>query len=246
MARVLVTRPLADAERLAAALEAAGHQPIVSPLLHVEPLAWEMPQEAFDAVLFTSRQAPPTVVVQAAQLAHAQVFPIGPGTHAACIEAGLEGVQPHTDGDLDRILEAVIASGVKSVLWLSGEQISRDPTPVLAEHGISITRRIVYRAALAEHFTPEAAEALAQNRVDWALLLSPRTAKRFIELYEKIEGANPATLKLGCISPQVADRVTGRPWREIAIANQPNEASLLAATMLLCNKQALSDPEGES
>lgn len=238
MARVLVTRPRVDAERLDARLRDAGHQPIVSPLLDVEPLAWEMPAGAFDAVLFTSRQAPEAVKAQAAALAPALVFPIGPGTHAACMEAGLERVQPHTEGDLDPILDSVIASGVKSVLWLSGEQISRDPTPVLAEHGISITRRIVYRAVLAERFSHEAAEALAQNRVDWALLLSPRTARRFMELYEKIDGADPATLKLGCISQQVADRAAGRSWREIAIADQPNEGSLLAATMLLCNKQA--------
>lgn len=239
MAVVLVTRPLLDAERLAARLEAAGHEAIVSPLLDVEPLAWEMPPAgSFDSVLFTSRQAPPVVAEQAARLAPAPVFPIGPGTHAACLEAGLANVQPHTDGDLDRILDSVIASGVRSVLWLSGEQISRDPTPVLAEHGISITRRIVYRAALAGRFSAEAVEALAQNRVEWALLLSPRTAERFLALYEQIEGANPAALKLGCISQQVADRVARLQWREIAVADQPNEASLLAATMLLCDKQA--------
>lgn len=246
MARVLVTRPLIDAERLAARLEQAGHEAIVSPLLDVEPVDWALPAVAFDSVLFTSRQAPPTVAGRAELLGAVPVFPIGPGTHAACAEAGFANLQPHTDGDLDRILDAVIASGVRSVLWLSGEQISRDPTPVLAARGISVTRRIVYRAALAERLTDAAEAALAQNRVDWALLLSPRTAKRFAELYGKIDGANPATLNLGCISSQVAERVSGRPWRAIAVANQPNEASLLAATMLLCHKQASSDPEGES
>ena len=246
MARVLVTRPRVDAERLAARLEQAGHQPIISPLLDVEPLAWELPQAPFDAVLFTSRQAPEAVKAQVAEFGSVPVFPIGPGTYAACVEAGLASVQPHTDGDLDRILNSVIASGVKSVLWLSGEQISRDPTPKLAEHGISVTRRIVYRARLAERFSAEAVEALAQNRVDWALLLSPRTAKRFGELYAGLDGADPASLKLGCISSQVAERVSGQPWREIIVADQPNEASLLAATMLLCHIRGSSDPEGES
>lgn len=245
MARVLVTRPRIDAERLAARLEAAGHQPVVSPLLDVEPVAWDMPQTPFDAVLFTSRQAPPNVAERATALSGVPVFPIGPGTHAACLEAGLGNVRPHTDGDLDRILADVIASGVMSVLWLSGEQFSRDPAPVLAEHGICVTRRVVYRAVLAGRFTAEAAEALARNRLDWALLLSPRTARRFVELYDSIAGANPASLRLGCISPQVAERAAGRRWREIVVADQPNEASLLAATMLLCHKQASSDPEGE-
>ena len=258
MARVLVTRPRVDAERLAARLEQAGHEAIVSPLLDVEPVAWALPQTPFDAVLFTSRQAPDAVKTQAAggtgaagALGSVPVFPIGPGTYAACVEAGFANVQPHTDGDLDRILASVIASGARSVLWLSGEQISRDPTPVLGEHGISVTRRVVYRAQLAERFSDEAAAALAQNRVDWALLLSPRTARRFGELYAGLEGAAPSTLTLGCISSQVAERVAGRPWRGIVVANQPNEASLLAATMLLCQnglqaaRQVSSDPEGE-
>lgn len=246
MARVLVTRPRVDAERLAARLREAGHEAIVSPLLDVAPVDWALPDAPFDAVLFTSRQAPEAVKAQAVVLAHVPVFPIGPGTHAACVEAGFADVQPHTDGDLGRILDSVIASGVKSVLWLSGEQISRDPTPILSEHGISVARRIVYRAQLAERFTDEAAGALAQNRVDWVLLLSPRTAKRFSELYAEVEGANPATMQLGCISQQVAERVSGRPWRGISVADQPNEASLLAATMLLCHIRSSSDPEGES
>lgn len=253
MARVLVTRPLIDAGRLASRLRDAGHEAIVSPLLDVAPVEWALPETPFDAVLFTSRQAPANIqaVANAAERAAelfgtVPVFPIGPGTHAACVESGLANVRHHADGDLDRILADVIASGVKLVLWLSGEQISRDPTPKLAEHGISVTRRIVYRAALAERFTPQAAEALAQNRVDWALLLSPRTARRFMDLYAGIKGAEPATLSLGCISPQVAERVSGRLWRGITVADQPNEASLLAATMLLCNKRASSDPEGES
>jgi len=245
VARILVTRPLADAGRLAARLEAAGHVAIVSPLLDVEPVAWDLPEAPFDAVLFTSRQAPPAVAQRAAALAGVPVFPIGPGTHAACLEAGFADVRPHAQGDLDGILESVIASGVRAVLWLSGEQVSRDPAPVLAGHGIRVERRIVYRARLAERFTPEAEAALAANRVDWALLLSPRTASRFVALYDAIAGADPATLRVGCISEAVAARLAGKRWRGVAIAEQPNESSLLAATMLLCHKQALPDPEGE-
>lgn len=245
MARVLVTRPLVDAERLAVRLEAAGHEAIVSPLLDVEPVAWTLPETPFDAVLFTSRQAPPAVGPRAAELASVPVFPIGPGTHAACLEAGFADVRPHAEGDLDGILESVIASGARAVLWLSGEQVSRDPGPVLAQHGIRVERCIVYRAGLAGRFTPEAEAALAQNRVDWALLLSPRTASRFVELYGRIEGADPSTLRLACISEQVAARVAGRSWRGLVVAQQPNESSLLAATMLLCHKQALPDPERE-
>ncbi|MCH8683965.1 uroporphyrinogen-III synthase [Pedomonas mirosovicensis] len=245
MARVLVTRPRVDAERLAARLEAAGHEAIVSPLLDVEPVAWDLPEAAYDAVLFTSRQAPPAVAGRAAALARVPVFPIGPGTHAACVDAGFGDVRPHAEGDLDGILASLIASGARTVLWLSGEQVSRDPAPVLAQHGISVLRRIVYRAQLAGRFTPEAEAALAANRIDWALLLSPRTATRFVELYDAVQGADPASLSLGCISDQVAARVAGKPWRAVAVAEQPTEASLLAATLALCHKQALPDPEGE-
>ena len=40
--RVVVTRPQADGERTAAALEALGHEVLVAPLMRVEPVAADL------------------------------------------------------------------------------------------------------------------------------------------------------------------------------------------------------------
>lgn len=238
MARVLITRPLLDAERLAGRLRAAGHEPLVSPLLDVAAVPWDMPDGPVEAVMFTSRQAPPAIGARGEAIRHLPVFPIGPGTAAAALAAGFTDVRNHVEGDQRQLLATVAASGLRRVLFLSGEDVRGDPVGYLAEAGVEAVRRVVYRAELAGGFRPEAGEALAANALDWALLMSPRTARLFLKLYDELQGVEPQSLRLGCISRAVAAPLAKRPWREVAIAEAATEDSLLAATMLLCDKPA--------
>lgn len=87
--RALVTRPRDQAQSLVDALTAAGFEPIVEPLIAVEPLSEDpIDVEGYDCVLVTSPNgarelarrmtAPPT-----------RIAAIGPGTAAALAELGL-------------------------------------------------------------------------------------------------------------------------------------------------------------
>src|SRR5947209_250139 len=55
--RLLVTRPEPDGERTAAALRARGHEVTLAPLLRIEPVAFDLPQQSFAAVVLTSANA---------------------------------------------------------------------------------------------------------------------------------------------------------------------------------------------
>ena len=88
--RVVVTRPEAEAEPLAAELEALGHEVVRCPLIRVEPLGDEpLDVSGYDWVVVTSANG-------AAELARRLVAPprrlaaIGPATAAALRAHGLE------------------------------------------------------------------------------------------------------------------------------------------------------------
>ena len=54
--RVVVTRPQADSERTAAALEALGHEVLVAPLMRIEPVAVDL-AGTWSAIVITSANA---------------------------------------------------------------------------------------------------------------------------------------------------------------------------------------------
>jgi uroporphyrinogen-III synthase len=54
--RVVVTRPQADSERTAVALEALGHEVLVAPLMRIEPVAVDL-AGTWSAIVITSANA---------------------------------------------------------------------------------------------------------------------------------------------------------------------------------------------
>ena len=62
--RVVVTRPQADSERTAAALEALGHEVLVAPLMRIEPVAVDL-AGTWSAIVITSANALQAVPVTA-------------------------------------------------------------------------------------------------------------------------------------------------------------------------------------
>ena len=56
--RLLVTRPEPDAARTAALLRARGHEVVLAPLLRIELLDFELPDEPWSAVVMTSARSP--------------------------------------------------------------------------------------------------------------------------------------------------------------------------------------------
>ena len=59
--RVLVFRPLEDAERSAQTLRERGHDPIVAPLFSILPSGEKSPKGPFDALVLTSANAVPAL-----------------------------------------------------------------------------------------------------------------------------------------------------------------------------------------
>jgi uroporphyrinogen-III synthase len=230
--RVVVTRPQADGERTAAALEAFGHEVLVAPLMRIEPVAADL-AGTWSAILITSANALQAVPATADRIKTLPVFAVGDRSAEAARHAGFAAVSS-ANGDIKDLVQlvAACAAGAKApLLYLAGEDRTGDLVAQLAAHGVDAEMRVVYRI-VAEVFPPILAAALESGDVDAVLHFSRRSAELFVEGAKSSGVAGPAEdVRHLCLSSQVAEPLAGAS--RIAVAARPEEAALIALLRVL-------------
>lgn len=239
--KILLTRPRADAEELAKLLEARGHEVLLEPLLEIVAVPGE-PVAASDsqAILFTSANGVRALLARntddMSALRHLPVYTVGDATGRAAKEAGFAEVVS-ASGDV-KALAALVAARVRPeagpLLHVAASDVAGDLAGLLGAQGFAVTRAVLYEAKKAEALSTETAGALRRGEIPAALFFSPRTASAFVAL----AGAADLAPALGrttavCLSAAVADAIDDLPgaasWRDILIAAEPTQESLLSA-----------------
>jgi uroporphyrinogen-III synthase len=223
--RIVVTRPQADGERTATALEALGHEVLITPLLRIEPVAATL-SGTWSAIVITSSNA--LQAVEAPEFKSLPVFAVGSRTAEAARQAGFATVSAANGDtkDLVRLIAARFAGAKAPLLYLAGEDRAGDLIAELATQGIRAEMKVVYRA-VAEPFPAVLAAALEAGDVDAVLHFSRRSAELFIEGARASGVTGPAEdVRHLCLSVQVAEPLAG--VSRIAIAPRPEEAALFA------------------
>lgn len=225
--RVVVTRPQADGERTAAALEALGHEVLVAPLMRIEPVAVDL-AGTWSAIAVTSANALQVIGVKADRMKTLPVFAVGERSAETARLAGFAEVSS-ANGDVKDLVRLIAARAVgtkASLLYLAGEDRAGDFIAQLVAHGIDAEMKVVYRT-VAEVFPPVLAAALEAGDVDAVLHFSRRSAELFIEGARASGVAGPAEdVRHLCLSAQVAEPLAGAS--RIAVAVRPEEAALIA------------------
>ncbi|MCC6887526.1 MAG: uroporphyrinogen-III synthase, partial [Hyphomicrobiales bacterium] len=121
--RVLVTRPLPDGERTAAALRVRGYDVLLAPLMTVKPVSADLSGH-WAGVIITSANA--IRALDARQLAPLLMLPlyaVGGRTAETAHEAGFINVNS-ADGDADALIRLICQRATKQsapLLYLAGE-----------------------------------------------------------------------------------------------------------------------------
>jgi uroporphyrinogen-III synthase len=229
--RVVVTRPLADSERTAAALRARGHEVLMAPLLHVEPVATNF-SGSWGGIIITSANAPGAIAGHAAhdKLTKLPVYAVGQRSADAARQVGFSNVIS-AGGDvreLVRLIAARRADAAAPLLYLAGEDRAADLIAELVAHGIAAEMAIVYRAAAAP-FPSALTAALKACEVDAVLHFSKRSAENYVA------GARQAgilaqalAVRHLCLAQPIAEPLSGAGAGSIAVAKRPDEAALIA------------------
>jgi uroporphyrinogen-III synthase len=233
--RLLVTRPEPDASATAAALRRRGHEAIVSPLLDIVPATEaHLPAGPFRAVVATSSNGVRALAGRnlPADLLRLPFFAVGTQTAAAAREFGFTEIVS-AEGDMAALAALVAAhlpAGNVPLLYPAGETRAGDLTGALAARGYAVVTAELYRAVPRPRLTSEAEAAVAAGRLDGILLYSQRSAAALVAAIAARGGwpPNASHLVLFCISERTAEALRGRVPPAIAVADRPDEASLLS------------------
>lgn len=216
--RLLVIRPQPGADATAARIEASGNEALVMPLFEVQPVAWEVPPEHYDALMVTSANAVRQAGEGLGRLGNLPVYAVGSATSRALAKAGLD-VTFTGDAGVETVLEHAKALGHCRLLWLAGE----DHMNVSANAEVTIDIQIVYRSAALP--VPENFADFVRSS-DAVLLHSARAARHFAGICDA-QGIDRTRVTVGALSPAIAaDAGTG--WREMAVEATPDDAALLS------------------
>lgn len=234
MMRILVTRPMPDAEAQAGRLAALGHEAVVAPLSQIEFLECAaLPLEGAQALIATSGNA-----LRALQgsglLKDARTLPLfaaGAASARMARAAGFTGV--HEGGGTAQSLVPVIAAACRTdagpLVHLAGEALAWDLKGALEREGFAVVQPVLYRARPAERFGAAAVDALKEGALHGVILMSPAAAKTYAGLIHA-QGLEQAATKLThyCLSPNVAAALGALQAGRVAVAARPSHDDLLA------------------
>lgn len=234
---ILVTRPAPDNEKTAAALQASGHDVLLSPMLRFEPVSFEDDGAiVFDAVILSSANAVRAIENHAIRprLALLPVFAVGEHTARVARAAGFTNITV-ADGDAislrERVVESAAAGKLKkkaSLCYLAGADLTRDLAGELGARGFTVTTRTAYRMVPVTGFTRAASVAFRAGNIEAVLHYSRRSARAYLDA-ARADGVEISALALPqcCLSEAVAGVLREAGAMQVAAARTPDEKALL-------------------
>ncbi len=234
--RLLLTRPIEDAEPLAAALEELGHEAVFAPLMSITDVdvaagGPDLDMDGAQALLITSANGIRAFARRTSRRDIA-VYAVGDASARAAQDLGFAEVRSAA-GDVDALAALVrdeVDPGAGALVHIAGTHIAGDLSGLLEAAGFDVHRQVLYRATAAEKLSPVTVDELKSGTLDGVLLFSPRTAGLFVKLAGGAgleEACRP--LVAFCLSQAVADNAGALPFHRVVVASEPNQQALLDA-----------------
>jgi uroporphyrinogen-III synthase len=228
--RLMITRPLEDAEPLARALADVGVETIIEPLLSIELTAVGAPSlNGVQALLLTSANGVRAFAGLSADR-RLPVFAVGDATARVAAEAGFENVSSAA-GDVESLADLVLKKlgpRAGALVHVAGSRTAGDLAAILGRAGFEYRRVQLYHASKATSLSPAALSALSGGSVDGVILFSPRTAESFVDLLAKAGVTDcAARLNAFCLSEAVAAKLQALQWAGVVVAATPDQAALI-------------------
>jgi uroporphyrinogen III methyltransferase / synthase len=220
--RVLVTRPRAQAARLAGLLESYGADTVTLPAIEIlPPESWIPLDEAIRAlsrfrwIIFTSANGVAAfherlgrAALDARNLSGVHVAAIGPETANALQRAGITPDLVPAEYRAEGLVDALgsLAHQGDSVLLVRAAEARNVLPRALQARGVDVTVAPAYRTGLAPEGASEVRELLESRRIDAVTFTSSSTVRGFVKLFGPADV--PALLEgvvIAVIGPITAD-----------------------------------------
>ena len=228
--RVLLTRPLEDAEAFAARLCEAGHGVLIAPLLSVHfPDGPPLALDGVEGLVATSANGV-RALARRTRRRDIPLYAVGPQTADASRQAGFTQVES-ADGDVAALAQAMPrwAGPGGMLLHATSAEGEGRLASLLAAKGYVVQSVILYDVVASTQLPDNVVQALTDCSLDAAFFFSPRSARVFTECIAKAGLAGAcANLTALCISEATASELTPLGFKACRIAQKPNQDALLA------------------
>jgi uroporphyrinogen III methyltransferase/synthase len=244
--RVLVTRPLEQAQTLIDALRESGAQPVAIPTIRTVALAEDERLrralerlDRYDALVFTSRNGVRCFAERARARAleldrlPVQVFCVGGATAKAAREAGFpEPRIPEVPSDAQALLETLATAlppAGRRFLIPTAES-ARDTLPRgLRAAGARVDVVAVYRTLPADLDVDRLRERLVRGELDALTFTSPSAARAFVAALDGPARAAAERSVVAAIGKLTAEELRRERLEPCVVADSPGARALVAA-----------------
>jgi uroporphyrinogen-III synthase len=237
--RVLVTRPLPDAETTATDLRRRGHEAVTAPMLETQFIDWvaEGPKPSGDAFRQHSAIVATSLNGIRALARHPEIdslklrplYVVGDASKRHAEALGFGDIRP-AHGDASDVAALMIETVIpgSDVLYAAGHDRIGDLEGTLTQAGIHVELVEVYRALPATGLPENALSALQANEIDCILIFSARTGETLVNVLAAT-GLLPncRNIPIHAISSQAAEPLRAAGFGRIIVAGRPDAAELL-------------------
>lgn len=237
--KIIILRPEADCADYIAQVEAMGYCAIAEEILSVSFTDYELPEVGPEVPLvFTSANG----VRAFARLSGERdrfVFTVGDNTAEAARRAGFTKLESAggTAEDLTRLLLKRRETGLTSIFYVRGADISVNFPEILAESGIKTSEFIGYKANLSHSLSENALNSLEIGDVKAVLMFSARGAAHFAGFVRQ-NGRQAAlkTVQALCIGEGMLESFRDLPFKEVVVAPSPDRYGMMCLLQSLPNQ----------
>lgn len=225
--KVLITRPLVDANVLAKELDALGFETLIEPMLSIENINADLHDlQQYDGFIFTSANGVRSFS-SLSDMRDKTVFTVGEKTAFEAIQSGFTIVQS-TGSDVEA-LTAFLKTQKGLYAHFRGKDVAQSFSNLLGcAADISINEFIIYRAVKTTQISTNILNNMDNNDVSYVLFYSKRTAEIFVELLQCYECTSFVQgIKALCLADSMVECLSVLPWEEIRVAEHPNQRSML-------------------
>lgn len=232
--RVVVTRPLPQAEQTAAKLHALGHEPIVLPLTEIVPLHPAASEDALASCEIVAATSANAFVhlpePYALAIRDKPTFTVGDATAMAALVCGFSDVES-AGRDAEALADTILreAGEARTIAYLCGSVRRPDFEARMHAAGRAVIAAETYDTRDIAYPASAISEIFGAGHETGVLVYSVKAAERLSLLLSGIGGsAAPAHLEFLCLSQRVAKVLSDAGYDRIRVAANPDETALAA------------------
>ena len=235
MSLILLTRPLADCQKLANELANMGFETMFEPLMEIkffDNIVIDLTD--IQALLFTSANG----VHAFSKLSNTRdltAYCVGDSTSKTAKSYGFSHIL-NANGDVNDLADIIINNANINdggLYHAAASIVAGELSRLLTAKSFKYQRAILYQAIYSKKLHDDTITAISNQKINAILLFSPRTAITLLENIKKASLINAALMEkfaeisLFCLSQNVKDQIDSINWKEIVISNKPTQAALL-------------------